>query len=351
MNPQKILVTGAAGFIGFHVARRLLERGDEVVGLDNLNDYYDVRLKYARLAETGIEEGQIQVGVPVRSSKYPCYRFIKQDLKDREPLNRLLESGKFDTVCHLAAQAGVRYSLENPYAYAESNLVGFINIIESCRLHEIKHLVYASSSSVYGANPAIPFSTSDRTDQPVSLYGATKKSNELIAHCYSHLFRLPTTGLRLFTVYGPWGRPDMAYFIITKAILDNKPIDIYNHGAMKRDFTYIDDVAEAVARVVDKPPLRESKANTPSVPYAIYNIGRGSAVNLLEFIESIEIALDKKGKKNMLPMQPGDISSTWADIADLKRDFGYLPTTTVKKGIELFVGWYLNFYKTNSIRT
>ena len=345
MKPQKILVTGAAGFIGFHVARRLLERGDEVIGLDNINHYYDVRLKYARLAETGVEEGQIEDGIPARSSKYPRYRFIKQDLKDCEPLNMLFKEEKFDTVCHLAAQAGVRYSLENPYAYAESNLVGFINIIEACRLYGIKHLVYASSSSVYGANQTIPFSTNDRTDQPVSLYGATKKSNELVAHCYSHLFKFPTTGLRFFTVYGPWGRPDMALYIFIKAILDNKPIDIYNHGAMKRDFTYIDDVAEGVVRVIDKPPTSESKSQTSSVPYNIYNIGSGSAVDLMEFIESIEKALGKKALKNMLPMQPGDVPSTWADTTDLKCDFNYQPATSVKKGVDIFIKWYLNYHK------
>lgn len=293
MSSKKILVTGAAGFIGFHIVQGLLERGDEVVGLDNINDYYDIRLKHARLAEAGIEEDRIKEGASVRSSKHPRYRFVKQDFTALELLIRLFESEKFDLVCHLAAQAGVRYSLENPYAYVESNLVGFVNIIEACRLYGIKHLVYASSSSVYGSNQSIPFSTKDRTDHPVSLYGATKKCSELVAHCYSHLFKLPTTGLRFFTVYGPWGRPDMAYFRFAQSILDNKPIDIYNYGAMKRDFTYIADVTECVVRIIDEPPTGGVNAQLSDTPYRILNIGKGSPVDLMEFIGLIEKALEK----------------------------------------------------------
>jgi len=344
MSSKKILVTGAAGFIGFHIVQRLLERADEVVGLDNINDYYDMRLKHARLAEAGIEEGRIKDGAPVRSSKYPCYRFVKQDLKAVEPLSRLFESEKFDAVCHLAAQAGVRYSLENPYAYADSNLVGFVNLIETCRLCEIKHLIYASSSSVYGSNRSIPFSTRDRTDNPVSLYGASKKSNELIAYCYSHLFKLPTTGLRLFTVYGPWGRPDMAYFRFAQSILEGRPIDIYNHGLMKRDFTYIDDVAECVVRIMDKPPTGDANAKLSDTPHRILNIGKGSPVDLMEFINLIEKALGKSAEKRLLPIQPGDVAITWADTSDLKREFDYQPSTPLQKGIEAFIEWFLNYY-------
>jgi len=337
---MKTLITGAAGFIGFHLARRLLERGDTVVGLDNINDYYDVRLKYARLAETGIGEGSANEGVPVQSSRYPNYRFVKLDLKDREPLEELFRNEKFDLVCHLAAQAGVRYSLENPHAYVDANLVGFVNIIELCRRHAAAHLVYASSSSVYGLNAQMPFSTCAETDHPASLYGATKKSNELIAHCYSHLYGLPTTGLRFFTVYGPWGRPDMAYFLFTKAILEIRPIDIYNHGDMERDLTFIDDIIEGIVRVLDKP------VDSPSLTsYRLYNIGHGSPVRLLDFIEAIEKALGRKAVKNLLPMQPGDVRATWADTSDLLRDFGYAPATDIRTGIERFVKWYLEYYR------
>lgn len=348
---MKILVTGAAGFIGYHIARRLLERGDDVVGLDNINDYYNVRLKYSRLAETGIEENDIRAGIPILSSKYPLYRFIKQDLKDHVFLSRLFKNEKFESVCHLAAQAGVRYSLENPYSYAESNLVGFINVIEACRLHRIKHLVYASSSSVYGLNQSMPFSVQSDTDHPVSLYGATKKSNEIIAHSFSYLFGLPATGLRFFTVYGPWGRPDMACFIFTKAILESNPIKIYNHGDMKRDFTYIDDIVESVVRVIDRPPLvalHSAGATTNSlsqeVPFKIYNIGNGSPVKLLEFIEAIEAALGRKAIKQMLPMQPGDLRETWADTTELENDFNYRPATPFQVGVNSFIEWYLSFY-------
>ena len=345
MSSKKILVTGAAGFIGFHIVQRLLERGDDVIGLDNINDYYDIRLKYARLTEAGIEEGRIKEGAFARSSKYPRYRFVKQDLKALEPLKRLFESEKFDLVCHLAAQAGVRYSLENPYAYVDSNLVGFVNLMEACRLYRIKHLVYASSSSVYGTNQSIPFSTKDRTDHPASLYGATKKSNELVAYCYSHLFHLPSTGLRLFTVYGPWGRPDMAYFRFARSILDNKPIDIYNHGAMKRDFTYIADVTECVVRIMDRPPTADANAQLSDTPFRILNIGRGSPVDLMEFIGLIEKALGKSAEKRLLPMQPGDVAITWADTSDLRREFDYQPATPLQKGIDAFIEWYLNYHK------
>ncbi|PWB78992.1 MAG: NAD-dependent epimerase [Candidatus Methylomirabilota bacterium] len=338
---MKILVTGTAGFIGFHLARRLLARGDEVVGLDNINDYYDIRLKYARLADTGIDEALIQDGLPVPSAKHPNYRFVKQNLADRESLGRLFREEKFDKVCHLAAQAGVRYSLENPHAYVESNLAAFVNLIELCRRCETGHLVYASSSSVYGLNPTMPFSTDSDTDHPVSLYGATKKSNELIAHSYSHLFGLPTTGLRFFTVYGPWGRPDMAAFIFAKAIRENRPIDIFNHGDMERDFTYVDDIVEGVVRVIDKPPV----ALPPGPPFKVYNIGHGSPVRLLEFVAAIERALGRKAVKNMLPMQPGDVRSTWADTEDLRRDLDYQPATSVEEGIDRFIEWYLGYYK------
>ncbi len=330
------LVTGAAGFIGMHVAKRLLERGDAVVGLDNLNDYYDVSLKEARLAQL---------------TPQPNFRFFKLDLADREGMKAFFEKEPFEIVIHLAAQAGVRYSLVNPNAYIDSNLVGFGNVLEGCRHKKVEHLVYASSSSVYGANTEIPFSVRHGVDHPMSLYAATKKANELMAHTYSHLYALPTTGLRFFTVYGPWGRPDMAMFGFTKAILEGKPIDVFNHGKMRRDFTYIDDIAEGVIRVADRvpaPPERTPEGFHPGIsqaPYRIYNIGNNQPVELGRFIEVIEGALGVKAEKNYLPMQPGDLPVTYADVDDLIRDVGFRPSTSIEDGVARFVAWYRDFYK------
>ena len=349
---RKILVTGTAGFIGFSLASRLLDRGDTVVGIDNINDYYDVRLKYGRLAETGIARDKITYGQPVQSSSYPHYTFVMLNVEDREKLFDLFKREQFDMVCHLAAQAGVRYSLVNPYAYISSNIVGFINILEACRQYSNKYLVYASSSSVYGLNENMPFSTHHNVDHPISLYGATKKSNELMAHSYSYLYNIPTTGLRFFTVYGPWGRPDMALFQFTKAILEGNAIDVYNAGKMQRDFTYIDDIVEGVMRVMDKPPTGNKnwsgKCPDPSssiAPYKIYNIGNNNPVSLLDFIEAIEENLGEKAKINLLPMQPGDVPSTWADVNDLIEVFDYKPHTPIKEGIKKFIAWYRTFYK------
>ncbi len=331
---MKILITGTAGFIGFHLAKKLIERGDTVVGIDNINDYYDVNLKYARLAETGISREAEQWYTKVQSTKYPNYSFLRMNLEDREQLNKLFEQEKFDKVCNLAAQAGVRYSLQNPHAYISSNIVGFMNILEACRHHNIKHLAYASSSSVYGNNTKMPLSTTDSVDHPISLYAATKKSNELMAHTYSHLFGLPTTGLRFFTVYGPWGRPDMALFLFTKAILENQPIQVFNNGNMVRDFTYVNDIVEGVKRVIDNPPSSTqeelSKDNISSSqssplggvrggsPYKIYNIGNSSPVQLMEYISAIETHLGKEAEKQFLPMQPGDVPRTEADVSDCR---------------------------------
>lgn len=348
---MKILITGTAGFIGFHLANRLISRGDEVVGLDVINDYYDVRLKYGRLATVGIDQQRIEYNKLVTSSKYPNYRFIQLKLEDVENLNRLFENEKFDKVCNLAAQAGVRYSLTNPHAYINSNIIGFINILEACRHNKVKHLAYASSSSVYGLNEMQPFSTSQNVDHPISLYAASKKSNELMAHTYSQLFDLPTTGLRFFTVYGPWGRPDMALFIFTKAILENRPIDVFNYGEMKRDFTYIDDIIEGVVRVIDNPAAGDKnwtgKDPDPSgsvAPYKIYNIGNSSPVRLMDFIEAIEKEIGKTAQKNLLPMQQGDVPATWADVDDLYKNLDYKPNTSVQEGIRQFVKWYRQFY-------
>jgi UDP-glucuronate 4-epimerase len=333
---QKILVTGAAGFIGFHLAKRLLEGECEVVGLDNLNDYYDVTLKTARLSQ--LEE---------RAN----FRFHKMGLEERDAVSRFFKDEQFDIVVNLAAQAGVRYSLENPYAYIDSNISGFINILEGCRHNGVKHLVYASSSSVYGANTKMPFSVHDNVDHPVSLYAATKKSNELMAHTYSHLYNLPTTGLRFFTVYGPWGRPDMALFLFTKAIIEGRPIDVYNHGLMQRDFTYIDDIVEGVFRVMGKIPEANHDWNgdgadpgTSSAPYRIYNIGNNNPVELIRFIEVLENALGMKAEMRLLPLQPGDVCSTYADVDDLMRDVGFRPSTSIEEGIGTFVAWYRKFY-------
>ena len=335
--PRKILVTGAAGFIGFHLSRRLLEEGHEVVGLDNLNDYYDVNLKLGRLKQVTTQEN---------------FKPVRLDLADRDGMARLFKEEQFDVVVNLAAQAGVRYSLINPHAYVDTNLVGFVNILEGCRHNKVKHLVFASSSSVYGANTKMPFSVHHNVDHPVSLYAATKKSNELMAHTYASLYKLPSTGLRFFTVYGPWGRPDMAYFLFTRAILEGKPIDVYNYGKMQRDFTYIDDIIEGVVRVIDKipEPNPEWSGETPNpstsyAPYKLYNIGNNNAVELMHFIEVLEDCLGKKAEKNLLPIQAGDVPATYADVDDLVRDVGFKPSTSIEEGIKEFVRWYKDYFK------
>lgn len=333
---MQVLVTGVAGFIGYHLAHRLLHEGVQVYGIDNLNDYYDVSLKQDRLAQLKSQAG---------------FTFQRLDLAERDHLLELFQAHKFDCVVNLAAQAGVRYSMENPFAYADSNLSGFVNLLEGCRHSQIKHLVFASSSSVYGANTKAPFSVSDRVDHPISLYAATKKANELIAHVYSHLYNLPATGLRFFTVYGSWGRPDMAYFKFVKAINEGKPIDVYNFGKMKRDFTYIDDVIEGVVRVMYQPPQNHSNGihNNPAAisqaPYKIYNIGNNNPVELMAFIESIEATLGKTAQINLLPMQPGDVLCTCADVGDLMQDVGFKPATPIQQGIQRFVAWYQEYYK------
>lgn len=331
---MKILVTGSAGFIGYFTAKALLERGDEVVGLDNINNYYDVNLKYGRLNETGIKEFDIEYGKLVNSSKYPKYKFIKLNLEDREAIQKLFIEEKFDKVCHLAAQAGVRYSIENPYTYIDSNIVGFINILECCRHNNIQHLVYASSSSVYGMNKKVPFSEDDRVDNPISLYAATKKANELMAHTYSHLYNVPTTGLRFFTVYGPWGRPDMAPILFAKAIINGEPISVFNNGDLSRDFTYIDDIVNGVVKVIDKSPISEGQ-----IPYKLYNIGCSNPVKLMDFINTLEEAIGKRANMIMKPMQKGDVYQTYADTSSLERDFGYKPTISLKYGINKFIKW------------
>jgi len=348
---MKLLLTGTAGFIGFHLAKRLLERGVEVVGLDCINDYYDVNLKYARLEQTGIDRNKIEYGKFVQSTKYPNYRFIKLKLEDREAILKLFEQEQFDKVCNLAAQAGVRYSLQNPFTYIDSNINGFLNILEGCRHNGVKHLAYASSSSVYGLNEEMPFSVHHNVDHPISLYAASKKSNELMAHTYSYLYGIPTTGLRFFTVYGPWGRPDMALFLFTKAILEGKPIDVYNNGNMQRDFTYIDDIVEGIVRVIDNPPRGNPEwtgANpdpgTSIAPYKVYNIGNSSPVRLMDFIEAIEEALGQKAIKNFLPLQAGDVPATWADVSDLEKDLGYKPNTDIRVGVKRFVEWYKSYF-------
>jgi UDP-glucuronate 4-epimerase len=334
---KKILLTGAAGFIGFHLAERLLERGDRVVGVDNLSPYYDVTLKEARLEQLLARPG---------------FDFHCVDIADRERMPELFTEVAPESVVHLAAQAGVRYSLENPHAYVDSNLVGFMNVLEGCRQEQTDHLVFASSSSVYGANTKMPFSTGDNVDHPVSLYGATKKANELMAHSYSHLYGLRTTGLRFFTVYGPWGRPDMAMFIFTRAILAGRPIDVYNEGKCLRDFTYIDDIVEGVVRVIDSPAEADPawSADAPaaawsSAPYRIYNIGNNRPVELLRLIDILETKLGRKAELRLLPLQPGDVPATYADIDDLSRAFGFRPDTSIEAGVERFVDWYLSYYE------
>ncbi len=349
---MKILITGTAGFIGFHMTSRLLKGDDTVVGLDSINDYYDVNVKYGRLAQNGIDRQAIAYNTLVPSGTHAGYSFIQLQLEDRENLDRLFSQHQFDVVVNLAAQAGVRYSITNPQAYIDSNIVGFLNILECCRHHQIKHLVYASSSSVYGLNETVPLSTSQNVDHPMSLYAASKKSNELMAHVYSHLFRVPTTGLRFFTVYGPWGRPDMALFIFTKSILEGKPLPVYNHGNMVRDFTYVDDIVEGVVRVINNPPAgnkdwdgKNPESSNSIAPYQLYNIGNNNPVKLLHFIEAIEKELDKKAELHFLPLQPGDVPATYADVSDLVANLHYKPSTTVQQGISNFIQWYKEFYK------
>jgi len=354
---MKILVTGTAGFIGSHLAQKLVERGDEVIGLDSINDYYDVNVKYGRLQRAGIietlEEGKdIEYNTLLTSTKDERYKFIKLNLEDKEHMMELFEEQGFDAVCNLAAQAGVRYSLINPDAYIESNIVGFINILEACRHHGVKNLSYASSSSVYGLNEKLPFSTEDNVDHPISLYAASKKSNELMAHTYSHLYGISTTGLRFFTVYGPWGRPDMALFLFVKAALEGKPIDVFNNGEMLRDFTYIDDIVEGVIRVIDHPAQPDptwngldGKKSRSSAPYKIYNIGNNNPVKLMDFITAIENKLGKTIEKNMMPIQAGDVPATFADVTDLVEDLDYQPATPIQEGIDNFVDWYLEFFE------
>lgn len=334
---MKILVTGAAGFIGFHLVKRLLERGDEVVGIDNLNDYYPVSLKYARLKECGIDEDLIVQEHTVISNKYEKYRFIRMDITDKESIHNLFRKEQFDAVMNLAAQAGVRYSIENPYAYVQSNVVGFINLLEAARYNSIKHFVYASSSSVYGGNTKTPFSEEDRVDNQVSIYAATKKSNELMAHVYSKLYKLPTTGLRFFTVYGPWGRPDMAPMLFAKAILAGQPIKVFNNGNLSRDFTYIDDIVEGVVRVIDKIPEKE-------IPAEVYNIGCGHPVQLMDFIHTLEECLGKRAQMEMLPMQKGDVYTTYADTSMLEKEIGYKGKVLLLEGITKFIRWYKEYF-------
>jgi UDP-glucuronate 4-epimerase len=339
---MKVLVTGAAGFIGFYVSKVLLAKGHEVVGLDNINDYYDVNLKFARLNELGINKDEAAIFNEICKSKNDKFSFVRMNLENREELPKLFKSQNFDIVCNLAAQAGVRYSLENPETYVDSNLVGFLNILECCRNNAIKHLVYASSSSVYGMNKKIPFSTDDNVDHPISLYAATKKSNELMAHTYSHLFKVPTTGLRFFTVYGPWGRPDMAMFLFTDAIVNDRPIKVFNHGKMERDFTFIDDIVEGVVRIIEKSP--QTRIDTNEL-YKVYNIGNNDSVKLLDFIKEIEVNLNIEATKNMMPMQPGDVERTWADVDELIKDYDYSPNTSIKEGVKSFIDWFKGYYK------
>lgn len=337
---MKILITGAAGFIGFHLSKELLEQSHEIIGIDNLNDYYDPNIKESRL-------GILQ--------KYKNFSFHKVDLKDKENVDRIFKTYRPTHVVNLAAQAGVRYSIENPYAYVDSNLLGFVNILEACRHFPVEHLLYASSSSVYGGNKVAPFSTNHNVDHPVSLYAATKKSNELMAHTYSHLYGIPTTGLRFFTVYGPWGRPDMAYFSFTKDILADKPIKVFNHGKMERDFTYIDDIVEGIVKLIDKVPVSnkewdetKDELSTSFAPYKIYNIGNSNPIPLMRFIKAIEASLGKESKKIYMDMQAGDVLRTYADVSDLEKDISFKPNTTIEDGIQKFVDWYTQYYDCSS---
>jgi UDP-glucuronate 4-epimerase len=347
----KILITGVAGFIGYHLAKRLLAEGYEVVGIDNLNHYYDPSLKVDRLKQLGIEGAEDACGQQIASIKHPGFRFLKADLESMEKLMELFASERFRLVCHLAAQAGVRYSIENPHAYVESNIAGFLNLLECCRRFPPLHFTYASSSSVYGLNATMPLSVEQSIAHPVSMYAATKKCNELMAHTYSHLFDIPTTGLRFFTVYGPWGRPDMALFLFTKAILNDEPVNVFNHGEMLRDFTYVDDIVQGICLVLNRPPESNEtwdalKANpgSSSAPYRVYNIGNSKPVKLMDFLQAIEQKLGKNARMNLLPMQPGDVKQTFSDISELKNDTGYEPQTTVSTGISNFVDWYLEYY-------
>ena len=348
---MKVLITGTAGFIGSHLAQRLLKEGFEVIGLDCINDYYDVNLKYDRLEKAGIVKSEIADGKITQSNKFDKYRFVKIKLEDKAALDNLFENEEFDYVVNLAAQAGVRYSIDNPYAYIDSNVIGFINILEACRYNKIKHLVYASSSSVYGLNEQIPFSTSSCTDHPMSLYAATKKANELMAHTYSQLYNLPTTGLRFFTVYGPWGRPDMALFLFAEAARKGEAINVYNYGEMMRDFTYVDDIVEGILRATKHIPKKNTNwsgknpdSSYSSAPYTVYNIGNNSPVKLMDFITAIENELGTEIKKNMLPLQAGDVPKTFANVEDLIRDVDYKPETTVEHGIKQFLNWYKIYY-------
>jgi UDP-glucuronate 4-epimerase len=350
-NMNKILITGTAGFIGFHLAKRLLEEGYEVTGLDCINDYYDVNIKYARLNELGITRDQIVENVLLTSTRYPLHHFIRLKLEEKEKVAALFELGRFDTVIHLAAQAGVRYSIENPWAYIESNIIGHLSILEACRHFPVEHLVFASSSSVYGINEKMPLAVNDNVDHPISLYAATKKSDELMSHVYSSLYGVPVSGLRFFTVYGPWGRPDMALFKFTKAMLQGKPVEIYNYGKMVRDFTYIDDIVEGIIRVAKKPPVPDPDFDRSSpdpsasfCPYRICNIGNSNPVKLEEFIDAIEKELGVKAKREYLPIQPGDVPMTYADVRKLEEEFGYKPSTTVEEGISKFISWWKTFY-------
>ena len=346
---MKVLVTGAAGFIGFHLSKALIENGNEVTGIDNLNNYYDPSLKVARLKELGIDKVSEEL---TRSSKHPSFSFTRMDIDEKEKLLAMFAEKRFDVVINLAAQVGVRYSLTNPDAYIHSNIVGFLNVLEACRHYPVKHLVYASSSSVYGSNTAMPFSVHQPTNHPISLYAATKKANELMAHTYSHLYNIPTTGLRFFTVYGPWGRPDMALFTFTKAIVAGEPIKVFNSGNMKRDFTYVEDIVQGIIGVMKKPaggnPDWDGDRPDPATskaPYKVYNIGNNKPANLIEFIDAIEEEVGKKAIKEMLPLQPGDVLSTDADINDLINDTGYRPKFTVKQGVNRFVTWYRDYFQ------
>ncbi|MDR8392369.1 NAD-dependent epimerase [Aliifodinibius sp. S!AR15-10] len=348
---KNILVTGAAGFIGFNLVRRLIKEGYRVTGLDNINDYYSTDLKYDRLATLGIHKEQIAEDSLTESKTYTNFKFIKTDLENRYIIDELFRESNFDVVINLAAQAGVRYSLKDPYRYIDSNITGFLNVLESARHHSLEHLIYASSSSVYGANTNMPFSTSDNIDHPMSLYAASKKANELMAHTYSNLFEIPTTGLRFFTVYGPWGRPDMALFLFAEAMLKDEPIKVFNHGKMERDFTYIDDIIEGIVRLIPKPPSGNTNWSgddpdpaTSFAPYRVFNIGNSNPVKLMDFIGEIEKQLGIQAKKDMMPIQPGDVPKTWADVDDLYEYIDFKPRVGIEEGIRNFVDWYKSYY-------
>jgi len=344
---MKILITGSAGFIGYHLCKRLLDEGHEVVGIDNLNDYYDVNLKYGRLEDLGIQRAEISYSKTIPSGKFKNFKFLRLDLTDAAGIERLFVAEAFHKVCTLAAQAGVRYSMDNPSAYVDSNITGFLNLLEAIRNHPVEHLVFASSSSVYGQNAKVPFSEKDPVDHPISLYAASKKTNELMAHTYSHLFQIPVTGLRFFTVYGPWGRPDMAPFLFADAILAGRPLNVFNNGVMKRDFTFIDDIIEGTIRILGTPPTPGQNAGNPSTswaPYRICNIGRGQPIDLLEFIHLLEASLESKAILSMKPMQPGDVPVTWAETSMLEGITGYTPTVSLADGVQRFAKWFRKYY-------